>query len=52
VSIDWPAGNPRDAPLSVMQRVVVEKLLMDYRVETAGGRANTYQHALIRIAMR
>ena len=36
IIIDWPSGSPRDSPLSVNTRVVVEKPLHDYRVETGG----------------
>ena len=36
INVDWPTGNPRDAPLTVASRVVVEKPLHDYRVETGG----------------
>ena len=36
IIIDWPSGSPRDAPLSVNTRVIVEKPLHDYRVETGG----------------
>ena len=36
INVDWPTGNPRDAPLTVSSRVVVEKPLHDYRVETGG----------------
>ena len=40
VNVDWPeprgGADARDAPLAVQQRVVVEKPIQDYRVETGG----------------
>ena len=38
VGVEWPEakGDARDAPLAVQQRVVVEKPIQDYRVETGG----------------
>ena len=37
LDVDWPSGNGnRGAPLTVMQKLIVEKPLMDYRVETGG----------------
>ena len=38
VGVEWPEakGDTRDAPLAVQQRVVVEKPIQDYRVETGG----------------